>query len=503
MATIGLEIHAELKTQTKMFCNSKNDPDEGRPNTNICPVCLAHPGTLPVINGEALKHVLRVGLAVGGTLADYTEFDRKNYFYPDLPKGYQISQWLYPLVSGGTLCGIPITRVHLEEDTASSIHDEAEGKTTVDYNRAGIPLMELVTEPAIKDVSSAGRFARELQLLLRYLGASEANMEKGQMRVEANVSVSATEKLGTKVEIKNLNSFRTMEKAVEYEIKRQTELLEKGEAVVQETRGWDERTQKTFAQRTKEGSADYRYFPDPDLPPLCLSEVQLYSTAALAEGLPELPAARRQRYVSMGIKEEDASQFVREAWLGDFFDKVIAPYKPGSREVLLSANYIANDLMNRMRAGAEGLAPLEKSRPKAAEAVPSAGRSLTGRDSEERDTELRSEVPISPHFFREIIDMLVANRISSRVAKDLLQLSITGGASPNTLARERRLLQEDGSSLEKAVEDAIAAHPKVVADYRAGKEAALGFLVGVVMKVLRGAADPSVIRESIKKKISS
>jgi len=493
MATIGLEIHAELKTQTKMFCNSKNDPDEGRPNTNICPVCLAHPGTLPVINGEALKHVLRVGLAVGGTLADYTEFDRKNYFYPDLPKGYQISQWLYPLVSGGTLCGIPITRVHLEEDTASSIHDEAEGKTTVDYNRAGIPLMELVTEPAIKDVSSAGRFARELQLLLRYLGASEANMEKGQMRVEANVSVSATEKLGTKVEIKNLNSFRTMEKAVEYEIKRQTELLEKGEAVVQETRGWDERTQKTFAQRTKEGSADYRYFPDPDLPPLCLSEVQLYSTAALAEGLPELPAARRQRYVSMGIKEEDASQFVREAWLGDFFDKVIAPYKPGSREVLLSANYIANDLMNIIR--------LREASTRQA------------RDTSKRDSGEQSDIPssrmnetsigISAVDFKSIIDMLLASKISSRSAKDMIAVFAAGEKEePMHYAEHHGLFQtatED--DLSRLIEKVIAEHPAVVEDYRRGKEPALEYLVGQAMRVLRGAADAAALREKMKKTI--
>src|SRR3989344_5753954 len=245
--TIGLEIHAELKTRTKMFCNSKNDPDEMRPNVNVCPVCLAHPGTLPVVNREAVKHVLRVGTVLKGTLADYTEFDRKNYFYPDLPKGYQISQYEFPLISGGELGGIAITRVHLEEDTASSIHDEATGTTTIDYNRSGVPLMELVTEPVIKSAKQAGDFARELQTLLRYLGASEANMEKGEMRVEANVSIapkatpsSAKESpFGTKVEIKNLNSFRAMERAVEYEIKRQEAVLEKGEPVGQETRGGD------------------------------------------------------------------------------------------------------------------------------------------------------------------------------------------------------------------------------------------------------------------------
>src|ERR1700684_9130 len=223
--TIGLEIHAELKTKTKMFCDSKNDPDETRPNVNVCPVCLAHPGTLPVINREAVRHVLKVGVALKANLADYTEFDRKNYFYPDLPKGYQLSQYEYPLVSGGELAGVAITRVHLEEDTASSIHDETTGATSIDYNRAGVPLMELVTEPVITSAEQAGTFARELQLLLRTLGVSEANMEKGEMRVEANVSISKSGELGTKVEIKNLNSFNAMERAVRYEIARQEKVL--------------------------------------------------------------------------------------------------------------------------------------------------------------------------------------------------------------------------------------------------------------------------------------
>ncbi|HEV3244941.1 MAG TPA: Asp-tRNA(Asn)/Glu-tRNA(Gln) amidotransferase subunit GatB, partial [Candidatus Paceibacterota bacterium] len=226
--TIGLEIHAELKTNTKMFCDSKNDPDEAHPNVNVCPVCLAHPGTLPVINAEAVRHVLKVGIALNAKLADYTEFNRKNYFYPDLPKGYQLSQYEYPLVQGGELAGVAITRVHLEEDTASSIHDEESGVTSVDYNRAGVPLMELVTEPVITSAEQAGKFARELQLLLRALGASEANMEKGEMRVEANVSIAKKGDRGTKVEIKNLNSFNAMERAVRYEIERQKKLLANG-----------------------------------------------------------------------------------------------------------------------------------------------------------------------------------------------------------------------------------------------------------------------------------
>jgi len=259
--TIGLEIHAELKTNTKMFCQCKNDPDQKQPNVNICPVCMAHPGTLPVINKQAVKHVLKVGKAIGGKLAiDFTEFDRKNYFYPDIPKGYQISQYKYPLVSGGSLEGVDITRIHLEEDTARSQHDDA-GHSLVDFNRGGLPLMELVTEPVIHDAETAGKFARELQLLLRYLGASEANMEKGQMRVEANISVSKTDVFGTKVEVKNLNSFKSVEKAIEYEVARHIEVLEGGGTILQETRGWDENKQSTFSQRIKENSEEYRWKP--------------------------------------------------------------------------------------------------------------------------------------------------------------------------------------------------------------------------------------------------
>src|SRR5574343_632370 len=250
--TIGLEIHAELKTNSKMFCGCKNNPDEKTPNTNICPVCMAHPGTLPVINAEAVKSVVKVGLALGANIADFTEFDRKNYFYPDIPKSYQISQYKYPIVSGGELNGVKITRVHLEEDTATSKHDRG-NFSLIDFNRAGVPLMELVTEPVIHSSREAGDFGRELQLLLKYLEVSEANMEKGQMRVELNISVSDDpNKFGTKVEVKNINSFRSAERAGEYEVKRRIALLEKGEGdkIVQETRGWDESKQATFSQRS-------------------------------------------------------------------------------------------------------------------------------------------------------------------------------------------------------------------------------------------------------------
>lgn len=479
LPTIGLEIHAELKTQTKMFCNSKNDPFAGDANVHVCPVCMAHPGTLPVINREAVKSVLKVGIALGGTLADYTEFDRKNYFYPDLPKGYQLSQYEHPLVSGGTLGGVIITRVHLEEDTASSIHDEGKGMTVIDYNRAGVPLMELVTEPVIHSVEEAGTFARELQLLLRTLDVSNADMEKGEMRVEANISIGKNSALGTKVEIKNLNSFRTMERAVAYEIRRQTETLERGEKVVQETRGWNEAKQATFSQRTKEGNADYRYFPDPDLPSLRLSRIEEFSREKLKASMPELPQERRERYLSMGIKKEDADLLTSDRALGAFFDEVLASL-PSTATPQHAANYVANDLVNIMRVRKDS--PTEQS-----------------RDTEVRGTEMRHEIPISVRNFNLILAMLGEKKISSRVAKDLLIESAENDADPEKIAHERNLLRVVGTEELSAIVDAILdAHEGVVGEYKRGKEPALEYLVGQGMKATRGAADPETLRELIR-----
>lgn len=470
--TIGLEVHAELRTATKMFCASKNDPDEVRPNVNVCPVCMAHPGTLPVINAEAVRHVLRIGAALGAQLADYTEFDRKNYFYPDLPKGYQLSQYEYPLVSGGELAGVAITRVHLEEDTASSMHDEATGNTTIDYNRAGVPLMELVTEPVMKSAEQAGEFARELQLLLRTLGVSGANMEKGEMRVEANVSVAkAGERSKAYVEIKNLNSFNAMERAVRYEIQRQIALLESGGAIVKQTLGWDEHRQATFPQRTKEGSADYRYFPDPDLPSLRLSEIARLDRETLTASLPELPWQRRQRYVALGVKPEDAALFVRDRRFGDFFEAV-AGGEPQEMQ-LIASNYMANDLVKIIR------------------------------DIESRDSKTQAEIPISALHFKELMTMLQKAEISSRAGKDILLAMAQGNRAPREIAQEEGLLQtSDTSALQGTVDAVLAANAAVVSDYRAGKAAALEYLLGQCMKALKGAGNPAVLRGLIQESIA-
>ncbi|MDR3546806.1 MAG: Asp-tRNA(Asn)/Glu-tRNA(Gln) amidotransferase subunit GatB [Candidatus Pacebacteria bacterium] len=473
--TVGLEVHAELRTKTKMFCDSVNDPEESRPNANVCPVCMAHPGTLPAINREAVKHVLRVGAAIGGTFADYTEFDRKSYFYPDIPKGYQISQYEHPLISGGSLVGVPVTRIHLEEDTARSSHISANGasgaasKSLVDFNRAGVPLMELVTEPEIHDAETAGKFARELQLLLRTLGASHANLEKGEMRVEANISISKTDELGTKVEVKNLNSFRSVERAIAYEVERQSKLIDGGGKVVQETRGWDENKQQTFSQRLKEGSADYRYFPEPDLPKMVLSEVPDFARDAIQAALPELPWDRRARYASLGVKETDAAYLSSTLERNTFFDAVLGLVGADAPLATLAANYIVSD--------------------------------LGGYYAKSNDVEFKN---ISPESFVALMRMVSANELSSRGAKDVLLVMAESGGDPAQIAKEKGLQQvSDPEALRVSVREVIATQDAVVAEYKAGKDTAIQFLLGQAMKATKGAGNPTVLRELLIEELSA
>lgn len=454
--TIGLEIHAELKTQTKMFCDCKNDPDETEPNVNVCPICLAHPGTLPKANRQAVEHVLRVGKALEGDLADYSEFDRKSYFYPDIPKGYQISQYAYPFVSKGKLAGVEITRVHLEEDTARSSHEGAEG-SVVDFNRAGVPLMELVTEPVIHDAETAGRFARELQLLLRTLGVSDANLEKGEMRVEANISVSKDGILGTKTEVKNLNSFRSVERAIAFEIDRQIKVLEEGGTLVQETRGWNEDTQETFSQRVKEGSADYRYFPEPDLPKVKRSELDEWNDDTLAATLPELPEARRARYERLGLKSDDATYIAGDVHRAAFFDAVITALTDNTL-ITLAANYFVSDLSGLIAKNGEG--------------------------------------KVTPAALASLARLVHAGTLSSRGAKEVLAILHEQGGDAETVANEHGLVQvNDTEALRAAVREVIEANEGPANEYRGGKEAALQFLVGASMRQTKGAGNPAVLRE--------
>jgi len=460
-ATIGLEIHAELKTKTKMFCNSRNAPHDAEPNIHVCPVCLAHPGTLPTINKSAVEHVLMVGHAIGGTLATFSEFDRKNYFYPDIPKGYQISQYKYPLVSGGELAGVKITRVHLEEDTARSLHDQGEG-SIVDFNRAGVPLMELVTEPVMHDAKTAGNFARELQILLRTLGVSDANMEKGEMRVEANISMSESDELGTKVEVKNINSFKAVEASIIYEVKRQTELLEKGEKVMQETRGWDENASKTKSQRAKEGSADYRYFPDPDLPKLDLTDF-----SRIAEKMPELPDEKRKKYSNLGIAREQIETIISDKLLVKLMDSVVKSDSVSEAVGALAANYLTSDVQAlRLKTGDEAL--------------------------EAAHTEA----------FIGLMQLLVDKKITSRVAKDLLQKVLLEGKDAETLATEGGLMQENSEeALQGVIEEILNEHTSVVEEYKAGKESAIQFLVGQGMKKTKGSANPELLKSLLEAKL--
>ena len=468
--TIGLEIHAELKTKTKMFCRCLNNPDEKEPNVNVCPICMGHPGTLPYVNKEAVKHVLKVGVAVDGNLADFSEFDRKNYFYPDIPKGYQISQYKYPLVSGGKINDVELTRIHLEEDTAKSTHviqrelsENLYGLekefSLVDFNRAGLPLLELVTEPVIHSAKQAGDFARELQLLFRTLNVAEANMEKGEMRVEANISVSKTDEFGTKVEVKNLNSFRAVERAIDFEVARHIELLEKGEKITQETRGWDENKQSTFSQRQKEDSHDYRYFPDPDIPKLKLSEVSEFSKDTLKDELPELPWEKRARLLStFDLTEKEIELFVEDAHLLFYLEGTAEKLSNDKALVRLATNYILSDLI-----------------------------ALAG--------DFKNIGKIPEENFANLILMLSKKELSSRAGKDILKIMFEEGGTPREIAEKNDLLQKsDEGAIETMLKTIIDANPTVVADYKSGKESALMFFVGQAMKVSKGSANPEVAK---------
>ena len=476
---VGLEIHIELNTKSKMFCGCKNNPDEIKPNINVCPVCLGHPGTLPVINEEAVRKVIKTALALNCKINEYSYFERKNYFYPDLPKGFQISQYKEPLAVTGYL-EIPkkvrITRVHLEEDTGKLIHQN--DFSLIDFNRAGIPLMELVTEPDINSALEAKEFIKELQLILKYLGVSEANMEKGEMRAEVNISLlpqnqklkSKNQKLGTKVEIKNLNSIKAVEKAIEYEIGRQTKLLKSKKGIIQETRGWDDKEEITLSQREKEEAYDYRYFPEPDLPPLKLSKIFLDKIKA---EIPELPCQKRERFSrEYQLDEKNIGVFTFNKDLGGFFEKVISEFGPQlSKEKLLklirlATNYIITDL--------QGL--LQK--------IP-----VTSK-----------EFLITPENFAEFIILIEEGKISSKAAKILLKEMFEKGSDPSQIIEEKGLKQvSDETEIEKVVKEIISKNQKAVEDYKSGKEGVLQFLIGKIMAETRGTANPGKVKEILKK----
>ena len=497
-----------------MFCVCKNDPDEVHPNVNVCPVCMGHPGTLPVPNQEAISLVQRVGAALGCVLADVSKFDRKNYFYPDLPKGYQISQYDEPLCGRGELVlrngrRIGITRIHLEEDTGRSQHPEGADYSVVDFNRAGRPLMELVTEPDLRTAEDVELFAQELQRIIRYVGASEANMDKGEMRVEVNISLrelsetarketesrngangqpisvdrrldqreSATSTFGTKVEVKNLNSIRAARLAVATEIDRQSDLLEDGKPVLQETRGWHDTKQTTFSQRSKEEAHDYRYFPEPDIPPLRFPDAVL--EVARAE-LPELPQQRRERLLAeYGLTEEEAGVFVDDKAMGEYYEKTVSELRawaeadPGNIETAslpkLAANYLLSDFRGLL---------IEK------------GAAL-------------NETQITPENFAELVKLVAQGTVTSRVAKDLLQEMFATGQDPSDIVKEKGLAQvSDEGELAVIAADIVAKNPQAAGDFRAGKEEALKFLVGKMMAATKGKANPALAEELLQRAIA-
>ena len=475
--TIGLEIHAELATNTKMFCRCANNAFDSEPNAHVCPVCMAHPGTLPVPNKQAIEHVINVGLVVNGEVTNFTEFDRKNYFYPDIPKGYQISQYKHPIVFRGELAGVKITRIHLEEDTATSQHSG--NVSFINYNRAGVPLMELVTEPVIHSAEHAMEFAEELRLLLRTLGVSKANMECGEMRVEVNISVSPDkEKFGTKVEIKNLNSFNVVGRAIAYEIKRMTDLYEDGREneIVQETRGWDDTKQITFTQRRKEQSEDYRYFPEPDIPKLYLHE--MFNIDEMRQTLPELPEEKRNRYRNeYGIKDEDIESYINSRELAVLFENTIIAY-PNDRELVkLTSNYITSDLVGLIKKGSSIL-----------------------ENGEIKEIDFIKY--IIPEHFATLIQMIGRGDISSRGAKDILAILATEGGNPEVIAKEKGLIQQhDESALRNIATRVITENPTVVSDFKAGKENAIKFLVGQGMKVSNGSANPTILEKILREMV--
>jgi aspartyl-tRNA(Asn)/glutamyl-tRNA(Gln) amidotransferase subunit B len=475
---IGLEIHAQLKTSSKMFCSCPNNPEAGKPNSYVCPVCLGHPGTFPVINKEAVIKVLKAGKALNCSLRDESRFDRKNYFYPDLPKGYQISQDEKPFCYDGYLeikqRKIRINRIHLEEDTGRIVHNEKEKESLIDFNRSGVPLMELVTEPDIRSAEEARDFGKELQLILRYLQISEANMDQGQMRVEVNISLCKENgDFGTKVEIKNLNSFRTVYNATEYEIKRQREVLERGESVVQETRGWHDQKEKTFSQRAKENAHDYRYFPEPDLPPLFLNKSPFKKDEIKIET--ELPKEKRERFKDdYGVdKDNEVEIFIENQEVADYFQETVDLVLKKNNEDKekkevgkITKNFLFSEILGMLNG-----TPIK-------------------------------EIKINPLKFSEFITLVYDKKISSKIAKTVLKEMFESGKEASVVIQEKGLSEiSDSNEIKKIVIEVIKENPDAVKEYKSGKEGILQFLIGQIMKKTKGKASPSQANKILKEEL--
>lgn len=511
-AIIGMEVHVELKTASKMFCACKNDPNGKEPNTNICPICLAHPGTLPVPNRQAIAWAVLIGRALGCQIRELSKFDRKHYFYPDLPKGYQISQYDEPIAEYGSLtltfpleenirdtARIGIRRAHMEEDTAKLLHDTT-GSTLVDFNRAGVPLVEIVTDPDFKSALEAKTYCQELRSIFRALGVSDADMEKGQMRCEANVSVQnagsfeivdgvvkplydAT--LNNKVEVKNINSFRAVERAIAFEIKRQMDMIERGESWVQQTRGWDEDRGETVLQRVKENAQDYRYFPEPDIPPFHPQ------TIAGPQALPELPTQKRDRFhTEYGFSYADARLLTEDSAWANFTEQVMS-------EVI---DWVSNLDDSKKSAGEL----LETQKQQLAKLT---GGWLTSRlmgALADRSIDIRV-FKVTPENFAEFIALIFTAKINSTNAQKLLADMIDAGSDidPTHLMEDKGYGQvNDTETIGKVIDDVIVNYPAQVAQFKAGKDPIIKFLIGMAMKATEGSADPTIVEELLRKKLT-
>jgi aspartyl-tRNA(Asn)/glutamyl-tRNA(Gln) amidotransferase subunit B len=479
---IGLEVHAELETESKMFCACPVvDVTEALPNVAVCPVCAGMPGVLPVVNRRAVEYALRVALALECQVYLTSIFARKNYFYPDLPKGYQISQYEQPLARNGRLVIhtsqgekiVRIRRVHLEEDTGKLTHVERDGQSysLVDLNRAGVPLLEIVTEPDMHSAEEVKAYAQALRSLLRYLGVNSGDMQKGVMRIEPNISMrpAGSSTLGTRAEIKNLNSFRALERATAYEIQRQSDLLRQGGIVRQETVGWDEASQATFTQRGKEGEEDYRYFPEPDLPPLVLDQDWV---DAIKAALPELPAARQQRFERQyGLSAYDAGVLVDEQSVADYYEKAVAAAAtPAGPTPKMVANWITGELFSLLN---------------------QAGLEITAS-------------PVSPGSLARLIQVIVNGEINNNTAKTVLGEMFTTGQSADEIISAKGLRQiSDSGFISDLVRQALAENPDQVQAYLGGKEAVARWLFGQVMKQAKGQANPQVVQAELERQLSA
>lgn len=484
---IGLEIHVQLKTKSKMFCDSPNNPDETVPNTNICEVCTAQPGTLPVVNKEAIRLGTLLGLALNCKIASSSKFDRKSYFYPDLPKGYQISQYDKPIAEHGYLDinvdgevkRVRIRRAHLEEDAGKNVHPEGLGYSLVDYNRAGTPLIEIVTEPDISSAKEARIFLEELRNIVRYIGAGSADMEKGTMRLEPNISVrkpGQQELPNYKVEVKNINSFKFAEAAIEYEVERHIQMLSEGQTPKQVTMGWNEKASQTVEQRSKEEANDYRYFPDPDLPVLKLSDEFVSNLKA---ALPELPAAKRLRFKEeYALPDEDIQNLVNWKELTEYFEEVVSEI-----QAWIQADRSKEDLLKLVKMAANWCLQDFSALLNASKINPSESR-------------------ITQENFAELLKHIADAKISVTAAKQVFAQMFEHGGEPDHIIEDLGLSQiSDTSAIESAIDSVIEANEKAVLDYKAGQQKSFGFLVGMAMKELKGKGNPALVNEILKKKL--